>query len=598
MSKRLHTLRVLLLLCMAAAGLVIWQGIDGWYSRLMQNQAQNEIAWSFSQGKFLGATFYLGLDRPTGQTGALLTFGLQRLSRGQTLYSHTAGEEAWQQSGPARYVLFVPGLARSLGLRVQFEGELFLDGQPLVSGQKLELSPGEHLLGSAEGEWPFTAVYGSRLPCMFVETETGSLDRLHSDKRPPDGAGFTLLGEDGRPENSGWISGMRGRGNTSWALTDKKSYNLSLAESQSMLGMSRVRQWALLANAFDKSLLRNQFVFALAQRVGMPYTPRSRQVELYINGEYRGCYLLCEKIQADKDRVDIPDTDALNQLAMAGIHASWPERLTQYAKGEPGLPGYQRYIRLAAEPETASCGFLFEIESPYRYINSANAGFISANGMAVSLKTPSQATLRQVEYLADIYQRLEDILYLREGQDPPEPLGQVVDLHSFAQKYLLEEIVSNFDANQSSQFFYKCPDSVSSKLFAGPVWDYDLSLGTRFDADMSPAWLASPEGYMANKTGYYPLWPGVCRQPDFQREMRTVFANEFVPVVGQMLGEGWITSRARRLADSAAMDALRWQGGDYDPETFPEEYLAEAEKIEEFLTARMAWLKSEWQAGK
>ncbi len=581
LNNRMRAVRVGLLLAALAAGALGWRQAAGRYDEAMQALACSEVQ-SRAAGLPEGIAFSPALSRPVGMGGAAPVFGLVGLP----------GPEGGQ--GPA--ALFLPGAVKTAGLRAETETPCLLDGQPLESGRLLELAEGPHLLSTPKGELPFTAMYGSALPCVFLETASGSLEQVHADKRYSESAALTLLEADGTLGYSGWAEGLRGHGNGSWLDAEKKSYQVTLAEKAGLLGMPAARRWLLISNVFDQSLLRNQTVLALARAAGVAFTPEARQVELYVNGEYQGCYLLCEKVEVAASRVDIPDLDELNYAAALDAKEPWEGEPPLCEEGVPGAPGHRRYTALDGLPGAGAGGWLLELELPERYLEAEEPGFVTRLGQPVCIKSPSSASRGQVEEIAALCQRLEDTLYPAAGR-PAEPLEELIDLRSFARKYLVEEISKNLDASTSSQYLYKLPDSVSPKLYAGPVWDYDKSLagsGTPWE-DLSM--IADPEGFWANlQQTDYTLWSGLYSQPAFRQEVRDSFFADFLPAAQRLLSEGLVRREAQGLSASAAMDALRWQGEGYDPDAFEGGYLAEAEKIEAFLAARMAWLQSEWQA--
>ncbi len=295
-------------------------------------------------------------------------------------------------------------------------------------------------------------------------------------------------------------------------------------------------------------------------------------------------------------RVDIPSLDKLNLAAALDAGQAWEEDPALLQSGRRGEPGHRRYTGLEGQPSAGEGGWLLELELPERYLEDQKPGFISRLGQPVCIQSPASASRQQVEEIAALYQRLEDALY-PTAEGPAEPLGELIDLRSFARKYLVEEIVKNLDANMSSQYLYKLPNAVSPRLYAGPVWDYDKSLAGSGTPWEDLAVIADPEGFWANQqqTGYT-LWSALYEQPAFRAAVEESFWQDFVPAADRLLSEGLVVLEARRLADSAVMDAMRWQGGGYpyDPDTFLEEYLAEAERIEAFLAARMEFLKEEW----
>lgn len=591
MTNRLRGIRILLLLAAMAAGVLFWRN----FARQAAEEERQAVmaiqtAYALEQVEDREAelVFLMPLEAAgLSEDAPLPVFGLRWIQFSE------------ENNGP-HYALFLPAAAQAAGLRA-FLGDirLTLDGEPLANGQQLALTAGEHLLVAEDGpepgrEWEFVVMYGSEIPCMFIDTVSGSLDAIHEDKGYSESASMTLLNADGSLDHSGSIEEMRGRGNATWDFSPKRPFQIKLTEKEPLLQMPPARRWLLLANVYDKSLLRNQTVFAIARRTGMLFTPESRQIELYINGTYSGCYLLCEKVEVADSRVDIPDLDQANEAAVKAAHMQWEDDLLLYSEGERDRPDYRRYVCLPAQAPANAGSYLIELDIQERYRDSNDPCFVTRMSKPICIKSPSSATREQVEYIASIYQRLEDILYPTDDGGQPEALSQVIDLHSFAQKYLIEEITKNLDATVTSQFFYKLPDG-GTKLFAGPVWDYDKALASEGAEFEDLGMIAGPEGYWATEEQHgYALWAGLCRQPEFMQAVRDSFFEEFVPVIRQMLDEGWISSDSRRILDSAKMDALRWRGGAYDENAFAQEYQQDVALIESFLAARIEFLEGEW----
>ena len=97
---------------------------------------------------------------------------------------------------------------------------------------------------------------------------------------------------------------IRGRGNSSWEMP-KKSYKIEFAKKQALLGMPKDKDWALIANYADKTLMKNYLMYHLSTKLGAYYSPRCEFAELYLNKNYLGVYLLTETIKIGKNRVNI-----------------------------------------------------------------------------------------------------------------------------------------------------------------------------------------------------------------------------------------------------------------------------------------------------
>ena len=101
---------------------------------------------------------------------------------------------------------------------------------------------------------------------------------------------------------------LKGRGNFNWGLS-KKPYQIKLSSKTNVLGMGKSKTWLLIANHGDATLMRNKLVYDLAKNIGMPYTQNSEWIDLWVDGEYIGNYLLTEKIQVGTNRVELTDEE-------------------------------------------------------------------------------------------------------------------------------------------------------------------------------------------------------------------------------------------------------------------------------------------------
>ena len=191
---------------------------------------------------------------------------------------------------------------------------------------------------------------------------------------------------------------IRGHGNSTWktTFTQKKPYLLKLEESESLLGLAPARKWILLADATDRSMLRNYYAEYLARNVWnrMRWNPSSRFITLFVNGKYRGVYSLTEKVEVEKNRVEF--------------------------KGE---------------------GFLAEIDShagrPYSFSVPSGAKF--------HIRSP-KSTLENYERWAEKIRSLENLLFSAGWKDGGG-YRKYFDSDSFVDWYLLSEYSKNYDAN-------------------------------------------------------------------------------------------------------------------------------------------------------
>ena len=220
---------------------------------------------------------------------------------------------------------------------------------------------------------------------------------------------------------------IRGRGNASWNF-EKKPYRLKFDKKQSPLGApASAKKWTLISNHGDKTLMRNILAFEVSRRVGQPYTPFCNPVDLIINGEYRGCYQLCDQVEADEDRVPCED------------------------------------------------GYLIEIDA---YAWDEEVMFASASGIPVTIKHPDEddITDQQKKFINDYFNKFEAAALASNFTDPNNGYRKYLDLDSFLRNFIVGEFCANTDAFWSV-YMYK--DASDGKLHTGPTWDNDLS----FDND-------------------------------------------------------------------------------------------------------------------
>jgi hypothetical protein len=386
--------------------------------------------------------------------------------------------------------LFLPSAARPEAFVLRFSGETaLLSGEKgsltVESGVPFSLLP--LLAGEGEG-CPLTFENGeTRL--SFTLLRSGSLgsawltssDReqgrsyVEEDKeRKVKGVSFALLRADGTPVWAGELKNIKGRGNSTWSYP-KKPYQIKLSEKADLLETGEAAEkettWVLLADYADESLLRNRLTFDLAADFGLPYTPHSRSVDLYYDGEYRGVYELCEKTEISKGRVAIRDLEG-------EIEDVNPEigdfALLPGAEGT--LPGVvYHYTPDLAAPEDLRGGYLLELDYPNRSMEEA-AWFSTEGGQYITVKSPEYLPEEAMIYIADLFQRFERAV-MAGGTDPVTGADyrDLCDPDSLARCFLILELSMDNDAFLSSTYFYKPPEE--EKLYAGPLWDFDTGYG-------------------------------------------------------------------------------------------------------------------------
>ncbi|QHS56012.1 hypothetical protein GWR56_10875 [Mucilaginibacter sp. 14171R-50] len=236
---------------------------------------------------------------------------------------------------------------------------------------------------------------------------------------------------------------IKGRGNSTWSEFPKKPYRLKFNDKAAMLGMPAAKNWVLLANYDDKTLMRTRIAFEFARRIGSDFAPQSRFVEVVMNGKFLGNYLLTSQVEVHENRVNITE-------------------MTENDNSGDALTG----------------GYLLELDQR----KDEKFWFVTKKNLPFTLKSPEETTPAQLKYIKKYIQDTEDALFADNANDPVNGYAKYIDVNSFMNWFFVEEVVKNQDARDfSSIFYYK---ERKGKLHMGPVWDFDLSSG---NVDYSPA---------------------------------------------------------------------------------------------------------------
>ncbi len=233
---------------------------------------------------------------------------------------------------------------------------------------------------------------------------------------------------------------VRGRGNSTWQYFDKKAYKLKFTVKTDLFGMGAAKKWVLLANALDESMMRNYLAFSLGKLLELEYTSDCQFVNLYLNGTYKGVYLLCEQVQEGETRVNINssktgqvDTGYLLEGINANIKVDYKTFMLDTVDGQHlGDPG--RFTFIIKSPELLEC------------------------------------TDEQVSYISDYVKKTNEAIFKKDW----DSICEYIDVDSFVNMFLLDEILMNQDMGYSFYMYKK----QSGKLYMGPLWDFDQACGS------------------------------------------------------------------------------------------------------------------------
>ena len=280
---------------------------------------------------------------------------------------------------------------------------------------------------------------------------------------------------------------IKGRGNSTWWLGSvfgKKPYQIRFDEKTEVLNMPEDIKWVLLSEFADGSLIRNKLAREIAKIGSFDYVPQAEYVELFLNGQHQGTYLIGQKVEESVNRVNIGDEGYLLEIDTYG----------RFDNDEVYFDSSQR--------------------EKWNEFSSFNKAFI--------IKDPEiEYNSEKFNLIKNYVDSFEDALFSEDFKNPESGYRAYIDLESFIDYYLVSEISKNQDASAyettSSIYFSYVP---GEKIKMGPIWDYDLGFG---NVDYSPA--KFPEGFWI-KTGN-PWYKRMFEDEYFEQVVRDRFNNYY-----------------------------------------------------------------------
>jgi hypothetical protein len=343
----------------------------------------------------------------------------------------------------------------------------------------------------------FESPQATGLPVIKIDTKDGAAitskeTYVYTNIRivDPNNAAYNI-------EHTDYKDRIRGRGNATWGY-EKKPYKIKLDKKTDMLGMGSDKDWVLLANYCDKTLLRTAIAFKLSKLLNFDWTPKARFVELFLNGEYMGNYQLVEGIKQGSNRVNIPETGYIIER-----------------------DGYY-------------------LQEPKYFVTDGNYGY--------SFKNPDTDDLTDAEwnYIRDYLNEFEAVLASGSFDGPVDGYSKYIDTESFARWFLFQNILANMDTNP---YLVKADNTSSTKLLMGPVWDFEWSLGIGWYDGTRPR----PADYWA-QTGWY--FATLCTSDAFTETLQELW-NQNKALIRQEILQ-FIDDTKDEIMKSQVMNFKRW----------------------------------------
>jgi len=272
----------------------------------------------------------------------------------------------------------------------------------------------------------------TNLPSVYITTVN---NQAVADKVTWVPANITVVSAD-TAQQLNMLTEIRGRGNSTWNLA-KKPYRIKLDSKMHLLNLpAKDKNWVLLANYADKTLMRNAVAYKIGQILGFPFTPSVGFVDLTLNGSFLGNYIVADQIEVGANRVDIDKQDSTDTT-------------------EPNITG----------------GYLLEIDG---FANTEPVWFATGKGLKITVKSPDSDIINQtqIDYIKNYITNFETILFSSNFKEPVTGYRTKVDTASLVNWYIACELTGNPDSFWSTYIYKKRLDD---KLYFGPMWDYDIA---------------------------------------------------------------------------------------------------------------------------
>ena len=433
----------------------------------------------------------------------------------------------------------------------------------------------------------------SNLPIVIIETEAA----INADAKVK-GTMKIIANDEGR-ENSVTDAplaydgpvGIKWRGESSLSFNQKK-YTIETWDAEgndstvSLLGMPAEADWVLLAPYNDVSMVRDVFAYYMWNEMGH-WGPRTRMCEVVVNGEYMGVYALCESIKRDKNRVDVSKLK--------------PEDLT----GRDLTGGYILRIDAVDKDDVTFTSKVKGIQTQQWGWGWGGGGTTQAN-ITWTVFYPKKADLQvaQKDYIQSYVDTVELAIQAANFSDPEEGYAKYIDTGSFVDYFIHTELSLNADGFKRSAYFYKekdKKDGTRGKLFAGPVWDFNLAYGNcNFcNASKVTAWVH--EGCETNPTPV--MWKRLLEDENFRNAVRTRYQALRQTILSEESIDAFLDSYATLLAQAKDRQLRKYKevlksangGWDMSPTSFyaayrVSTYAEEIATVKSWFRKRLAFL--------
>jgi len=435
----------------------------------------------------------------------------------------------WQDEADGCCYLFLPSWFREQGgefilhysdnmTRIEIDGKEYKSGMSWSDDgtEKVHSLAVYGIMGCEPVHTSLQALCSENLPAVFITVE--EKDEIFnmeesSDKKYFETGFMRMFGEGGELLCESVLEKFKVRGNLT-ATFDKKPFTFTMKEAAGLLGMEPAVKWNLLANATDGTYIRNKIIRDLAYECIDAYEPQGEFTEVYLNGEFQGLYLLTEAVEIGENRLEI-------------------------------------------DPEQ---NWFVEMELDFR-TRDDETEMITERGQHFIIHADKPVTALDKAQILERLNDVESALFAEDGISAVSgrPLRELIDLESFAEAWLVEELSGDHDIGIASQFAYALKEE-GSLWYAGPVWDFDGIMG-----NVNKPMYAVPEALTstiemsgtADDANQNRWLSAMWRHSEFQELVKSKYIEIFRDEYERILTEE-IDKYVETIRRSAVLDAFRW----------------------------------------
>ena len=338
----------------------------------------------------------------------------------------------------------------------------------------------------------------------------------------------------------------------------KKGYGFSTLDAAgintqnvSILGMPAENDWVLNATYTDKTFMRDVLMYDLARYMGW-YTTRVRYVEVVLNGDYRGIYILQEKVKQDKNRCDV-------------------EKLTNTMNTGDSLTG----------------GYVYKVD----WNNGApGGGWNTTQGVSMQYHDPSSTdlTTTQKNYLKNYINSFEADLFGATFTNPNTGYRKKSNPYSFADHFILQEFSNNIDGYRASNYIHKDRDSKCGRFTMGPFWDFNFTFG-------------SPDWCFGENTAGWQITGGCGNETNtwIEKMIQDQWFKNIINCRWNSLRQGflnnttlfnYIDSTKNYIHDAAVRDSAKWGLVYWPTNWLPNNLQHAVDSMKTWMNLRMTWM--------